>query len=358
MKSRCILVVLFCLLLPLGQVFAKGRKAVETRPEHVEIIQRGIASHDAGKYAEAIAEYAKVLAENPDDVLAIYETAFSYSAQKNWKQCQEWAERGLGYDGPSNTRLRNFVILGTCEDESGGGDKAVKTYKRGLKEFRNSAPLHYNLGVTYQRLGKMKEARQSLQEALRVDPLHISSHLLLGQVYLQSNYRVPGILALSRYLILEPAAPRSANAAKWILNAVQAGVQSTEPGKVNVTLFMPDKKASDEGDFQSAETMLSLLVAGFHADEMKNKPPHEKLDMAFGSLFENVVPESGKLSGFAQQFYGPYFAELDKKEFTPVFLRFAIRNLSGVDDIAWIEANREKIREFLAWSEAYSWKQR
>ncbi|MCC6265151.1 MAG: hypothetical protein IT169_16370 [Bryobacterales bacterium] len=43
---------------------------------------------------------------------------------------------------------------------------------------------------------------------------------------------------------------------------------------------------------------------------------------------------------------------------TPVLLRFAFRNLTGANDGEWIQANREKMREFLAWSEGYSWKQR
>lgn len=358
MRFRRLTFLLVFALLTVSPAFPRGKKAAETLPEDVAIIRSGMALHDAGKYEEAIAEYAKVLARNPDDVLAIYETAFAHFARKDWEQCLTWTERGLRYEGRPQTLLNLFVIHGSCLDEHGQPGKAIKSYKKGIAAFPDSALLHFNTGVTYQRMGNLKESRKSLQQALRMDPLHASSHLRLGQVYLQSNQRVPGILALTRFLVLEPASPRSPTAVQMLLNAIQYGVESKGDGNVNVTLFMPEKKSSEEGDFQSAEMMLSLHVAGFHASEIREKPPHDKLELAFGGLFEQIVPEDGQTKGFAQTFYGPYFSELHKKEMTPVLLRFAFRNLTGANDGEWIQANREKMREFLAWSEGYSWKQR
>lgn len=359
MRAKISLLVMIVCLSSTTLYAAKGKQAVETKPEHEQLIREGITLHDEGKYKEAIERYDRVLAENPDDVLAIYEKTYAQTALHEYKNCEKLAKQALEYEGvPERLRQQLFVSRGTCQDESGSWKDAVKTYQQGSKEFPESPSLYFNLGVTFLRQNQLKDARESFQQALRRDPLHASSHLMLGRTYLSSQYKIPAVLALSRFLILEPASPRSAQAAQMLLNAVQGGVslQGKGTGKVTITLAPSSSVPKDEGDFGSLEIMLPMLVAGASMDKGKEKSHQENLQTLFAVLFGALEPKSSDKAGFAESFYAPYFKQLSEKKFPDTFVGFAIRNLEGADDKAWLAANQQNVRDFLAWSEAYAWK--
>src|SRR5512143_646712 len=69
--------------------------------------------------------------------------------------------------------------------------------------------LHYNLGLAYYRNSDLQAAREHLQSAMKANPTHATSHLVLGHVYRAMNKRIPAIFAFSRFLVLEPNSGRS-----------------------------------------------------------------------------------------------------------------------------------------------------
>lgn len=357
MRAKISLLVMLVCLASAPFYAAKGKQAAETKPEHEQIIREGIALHDEGKYKEAIARYDRVLAENPDDVFVMYEKAYAQSASGQHKECNKLAKEALQYEG-INERVRHqlFVARGSCQDELGSWKDAIKTYREGLEDYPQSPSLYFNIGVTYYRQKQWKDARANFQQALLRDPLHASSHLMLGNTYGEAQYRIPAILALSRFLILEPASPRSSQAAQNLINVLNWGISSEGGGKVNINVLSPLAGPKDEGDFTSQETMLSIVLAGaFMTEKNKDQSPHEKLQSPFLVLFDSF--DEAKIgSGFAASFYVPYFKEMATKKFCNTFVRFSIRNVKGADDRDWLAKNQQNVRDFLAWSEAYKWK--
>src|SRR5882724_1128591 len=57
-------------------------------------IREGIKAHDAGAYDEAASKYQAVLDENPDEITALHELAYTSFAQKKYDKALAIARQG------------------------------------------------------------------------------------------------------------------------------------------------------------------------------------------------------------------------------------------------------------------------
>jgi tetratricopeptide (TPR) repeat protein len=189
-----------------------------------------------------LAKYKQVLAESPGQVHALHEASLTYFAQKDYENAMALARQGAEFK--SDLLPSFYMTIGSGLDETGRREDAIAVYKAAIKRVPNFALLHYNLGLTLIRSEKYGEAKQALQKGLLLDPNHRSSHLLLGSVYRQMGYRVPAILAFSRFLALEPDTPRSVQILPVLQGLIAGGVtKGDEPGHVNITLNLtPDSR--------------------------------------------------------------------------------------------------------------------
>jgi len=75
--------------------------ADEITPEaQKKLIVEGAMLHDKGDFDAALAKYREVLAANPSNTEALYETTLTLSAKQDWKRCYEMAEGALAADSP------------------------------------------------------------------------------------------------------------------------------------------------------------------------------------------------------------------------------------------------------------------
>lgn len=100
-----------------------------------EVYRRGFGLRCEGKYAEATAEFKRVLAADP-------------------KHCESRWQLGLiqGFQGDFDGSLAILLELS--------------------REFPDNLPVRYDLAMTMMMLGMADEARVELQEILRRDPNH------------------------------------------------------------------------------------------------------------------------------------------------------------------------------------------
>ena len=95
-----------------------------------------------------------------------------------------------------------------------------------------------------------------------LDPSHASSHLVLAQVYDKLGYRVPAILALSRFIALEPQSQRAQQYIPVLQKLLGADVSAgKKPGEININFSVTPKGKTDEGDFDSVALGLSIGIA-------------------------------------------------------------------------------------------------
>src|SRR6185369_17941686 len=84
-------------------------------PAQEQIINEGIALHDQGLYDRAISRYEQVLKENPRNVLAMYEMAYSYFQKRDYRKSLEISNQAIQYK--SDLLPRFYTQIGSCLDE-------------------------------------------------------------------------------------------------------------------------------------------------------------------------------------------------------------------------------------------------
>lgn len=317
-------------------------------------IKEGVALHDQRDYDAAIRKYQEVLAENPANVEALYELGYSYFTKKDYAKSLETALRGAEYK--SNLVGGFYMLIGNSFDELGQADKAVDAYKSGIKLLPENYLLHYNLALTYYRTGKSADARKSIKNALAAGPRHATSHILFASMLKDEGYNTPALLAALRFLVLEPASGRSANALKIAREVLRGGVsQDPSSNNINITLAVGGK--TDEGDFSTVDLVIGLAKAVGHTEAGKGKTEAqllaEQVETVLGMISE-LEPGKNK-SKFVYKYYVPYFAELKKRNFAEPFVYHAFQSsdIPGVRE--WLAANDARVKEFLAWSNQYPW---
>ena len=334
------------------------RVPADPTPEQVALVREGVALHDQRNYEGAIAKYQQVLAENPWEVHALYELAYSYFANGDYQASLDTAR--LGAQCKSGSLPGFYAMIGNALDELGKGEEAIETYQAAIKLDPRMGQLHYNLAVSLRRASRQAEAKAAAQEALRWNPNHPGSHLVLAAIYRDLGYRVPAILAYSRFLILEPQSSRATDAIPTLRDLLTKGVgKGKGPKDVTITISETPKNRMDEGDFTTVELMMSMAVVADLSpgpEKAKEEPKSEmqKLVSIYNSIGEGLeLMKPGK--GFAPSYYAPYFVALTKAGHTEALIARTWKkgNIEGAAE--WAEANPAKIEAFLEWSKDYQW---
>lgn len=121
---------------------------------------------------------------------------------------------------PGDARLR--FLKGVLQAETGQQAQAVETYQRLTQDFPELPEPFNNLAVIYALQGRLDEARDALETALRNDPHYATAQQNLGDVYLrlaqrayeQAGAQTPELdrkLQLLRSLTGRPAAAASSD---------------------------------------------------------------------------------------------------------------------------------------------------
>ena len=327
---------------------------VPTSEKHKEIIREGVQLHDKGDFQGAIRKYQEVLAENPDDVTALYEMAFSLFASGDYKKSLETGYKGAQYRSDSLSRF--YVVIGNNLDHLKEPEKAIKAYKSGIKLFPDDSRLHFNLAITYIGLNRFDDAKKSLKDSVTSDPGHSSSHLGLGQLYQKDNYKIPALLAFCRFLVIEPRSPRSQPALERMTGIMQSGAGKGADEK-QITIFMDPSAKTDEGDFNAIDLVLSMLNASKHLEKNKDKSEMELIVDGFDTLFTMLeeVKSDKKQSGFAWNYYRPYFAEMKKRNHVEPFCYYIHQSSGSAEVSKWLAENQERLSAFLNWSKNHQW---
>jgi tetratricopeptide (TPR) repeat protein len=319
--------------------------------EQRALIREGIEFHDRGEYEVAVARYQQVLDETPDAVEAMYECAFSLSAMKEYEKSLALSRRGAQYR--SDLLWQFHMLMGSALDDLGKSAEAITLFKDAIKQSPKAALLHYNLGLTLARTGKVADAKKALQQSLYFNPQHGSSHLLLARMYEQLGYRVPAILALSRFLTIEPNSPRGQQTVEALGKLLDAGVSAgAKPNEIIISLGGAFDSKKDEGDFSGAEIGLSMSAAAAMG-EAKTDSRFQQWASTYVLLAESVADVKG--NGFAARYYAPFFAQLADQGFIEAFAWQVRQSVPLEGSETWRSENPNKVSDYQAWLSAYRW---
>jgi len=172
-------------------------------------------------------------------------------------------------------------------------------------------------------------------------------------LYFNSGYKVQAVLALCRFLVLEPDSSRSAAALKTMHGIIQTGVGPGDEG--NLTIVVDATMRTDEGDFNAANVALATLAATPYLEKNKGKSEMHLIVENFSTLFTVLSEGKKNQSGFAWNYYRPYFVEMKTRNYVEVFCYYIHQVAGSAEATAWLSQNGARVNEFLAWSKNYQW---
>jgi tetratricopeptide (TPR) repeat protein len=137
---------------------APTRQASPPTPTELATLRAGLALHNQQRFDEALAQYDAVLKDNPDNIQAIYEGAYSLYERHDLEKAFDRAVHCTEYMSPALAQC--YSLIGSILEASNAAPQAIDVYKRGL-EFAPSALLYYNMALTYQNALKDREVSEA-----------------------------------------------------------------------------------------------------------------------------------------------------------------------------------------------------
>ena len=147
-------------------------QARPNRKQLAKLLERAIASHQAGDLATARAHYETILAVQPRQIESLANLGAVYVQSGDPAGGLELIERALR-ENPNqpyavNSRGNALRALGRLEE-------AEQAYRRALAQSPGYADAHYNLGGVLQNCGRLEAAIASYQAALAIEPDYIDA---------------------------------------------------------------------------------------------------------------------------------------------------------------------------------------
>jgi len=155
-------------------------------PELAKLAHAADAAYKEGRWADARAEYEKLLAARPDLAVTIHQQiGFSYVQEKQFDKAVEHLDQVLAAE-PDNAQVR--AIAAQAAIEGGQLDKA-RSLLASLDEAKIQNPdVFFNIGIDFFNAGQSKEAAEYLGKVIARDPAATDAyyrralaHLGLGQ---------------------------------------------------------------------------------------------------------------------------------------------------------------------------------
>ena len=321
-----------------------AKKPRPTRPQDAQALQSAREILKAGDPQGSAKAAQKILESNPDDVDALSVLAGAQAALSD-KAAVKTLERAAQYESPIRPSL--YYRLALAHRANRAFKKAEQAFKAALALDPQNYVLHFELGLNAWDLDNASLTIRSLQQAIRLSPNFAAAHAALGDVYMDEGQAIPALLAYARHLVLEPVSPHSGGVLEDIQKILE--VRQANSTVVVTYLRLSGGGPTDQGDFRAAETNLGIAMGVRYGNV---SDPDARVRLGFQQLLGLLVEETSLGKGFAAEFYGPYFKQIQLRQHTNAFLDHAFQKLRTPDTPA---PTRAEADAFQQWSEAYAW---
>ncbi|SMP49111.1 diguanylate cyclase (GGDEF) domain-containing protein [Desulfonatronum zhilinae] len=155
--------------------------------EETNLIARnslGVCYARLGKYGEASAQFAAILRQAPDDIMATYNQGHTLLKQGEPDQARHFFERCLELD-PKH--IFSLIRLGQLAEQSDDMEAARDCYARARSLPGGEGLTHRHLARLELREGNLEQAREHLHQALVHNPKDALAMHLLAKMYLEQG---------------------------------------------------------------------------------------------------------------------------------------------------------------------------
>lgn len=128
---------------------------------------------EQGKYVEAIAEFKKALAINPNFPAALNNMGVCYGKLRRYDEAEGTLKRAIELNPENVFAMNNLAVMYM---ETGRFDNARAVSRRSIEVDPNYANGHLTLGAVYANMGDLALAESEFVRALEIDPGNRSAH--------------------------------------------------------------------------------------------------------------------------------------------------------------------------------------
>jgi tetratricopeptide (TPR) repeat protein len=208
------------------QIKAEQKKLAERKQSSTEVqtlFTAGIDLAAQGKHEEAIAEFQKALALDPEQSNIIGNMAESYSKLGKDNEALAAYEKAIAVN-PNDAAL--YTNMGVVLSRLGKNAESQEAFKKAATLNPGaSAQSFYNIGATLVNNGKTQEAAEQFKAAISADPNFAEAYYQLGMCLSGKPETMPdAIKALQKYIEIGKK-PDEVETAKAIIQALQQAMK-------------------------------------------------------------------------------------------------------------------------------------
>jgi tetratricopeptide (TPR) repeat protein len=181
-------------------------------PELLAAVSKGDAAYKEGKFAEARAEYEKVLALKPELSVTLHEMiARCYSQEGDYAKAAEHLQFVVDAD-PTNVKLK---ILLAQEALRGNQLERGMAVLKTIDETAVSDPeIFYNVAVILLNQNRSDDAIPYLTKSVTLDPSYVDGYFQRGLAYLGQGRNAEARADFGKVVELAPTSPQAETARK------------------------------------------------------------------------------------------------------------------------------------------------
>lgn len=294
------------------------------------LVQEGKELAAKREHAGAIEKYKAALKLEPDNSTANYQMAFSLNATGKGVDAIPYLQKVAAAGRSASVTASAYSLMGSIYDKNRQPKQAVESYLQAIKAAPDDYTLHYNIALAYFRARQYNEAEKSALTVLAADPKHTASLRLYALVTFHQNKRAPAMLALCRFLALEPNGTSSAEAYGNLQSILKGGSLKLAPGEKAPVVDALNRK-------------LNQAITSAVGSVDKTKAPVILLSKQLSAVFKALGPLLEKqaepfLSSLATEYY--QLAQTDR------MAAFADHISQSVDKTAAARAKASGRQEF------------
>jgi tetratricopeptide (TPR) repeat protein len=186
--------------------------AATVSPETRDTFERAEGAYKDGRFAEARAEYEKLLALRPDLAPRVHQQiGFCYIQEKQHARAVEELEQVLAAE-PDNAQVRAIAAQAALE---GGLAEKGRELLAGLSEGVIKDPdAFFNIGVNFLNAGLTEDAARYFTKAVSLDPGYVDGYYQRALAYLKLGRTAECRADFEKVVSLAPSGPQAELARK------------------------------------------------------------------------------------------------------------------------------------------------
>ncbi len=161
------------------EVINEAKILIEKRKHQVLFNILSIAYQSLGQNLKSIEIMDTALKANPNNPHFLNNMGIAHYREDNYDKAEYYFRRGLEIE-PNYINILNN--LGNLKRDLNFTEEAIEFYKKSLSIKKNVPQTLYNLALSYESLGRFKEAKNCLEELLKNNPKFTSADRLISNM--------------------------------------------------------------------------------------------------------------------------------------------------------------------------------